>query len=329
MPESAAVKPVVYLLHGDNEFGIAQEIEAFTTQMGDPSIAGMNIARLDGRRANLDQLRNAAYAIPFLAERRLVVLSQPFGSFKSKETQSAFLSLLEGLPESTALFITEGKIDRPEKHWFFRWCEKAGDRVFIRAYDLPKGAAMRDFIRKYARQKGGELTTEAATALVGVVQEDTRMAAQEIEKLLAYVNFSRTVEVEDVDLLTTPVLAVDIFKMVDAIGGRNGRVALQMLHGLLDEQEPLQIFGMITRQFRLLLLASELINTGASTPKIAEALNVKDFIVSKLAAQCRNFSQAQLMQIYRSLLDFDFQVKNGLVEPEAGLEVLVATLSST
>jgi DNA polymerase III delta subunit len=41
--------------------------------------------------------------------------------------------------------------------------------------------------------------------------------------------------------------------MVDAIGSGGTQEALRMLHSLLDEQDSARMFGMIIRQFSLLL----------------------------------------------------------------------------
>jgi len=98
-------KPVVYIFHGDDEFAIGQTLTEIESQMGDPSTAAMNTTTLDGRNLNLDELIQATRAMPFLAERRLVVLTDPLGSLKSSTDRDKFKSILENTPESTALVI--------------------------------------------------------------------------------------------------------------------------------------------------------------------------------------------------------------------------------
>jgi len=41
--------PVVYILHGDDEYAIAQFLASIEEKMGDPASAQMNITRIDGR----------------------------------------------------------------------------------------------------------------------------------------------------------------------------------------------------------------------------------------------------------------------------------------
>ena len=70
----AATAPVVYIFHGDDEFSISRNLTALKTKMGDPSIAELNTTHLDGRTANLDELVTSSAAMPFLSDRRLVIV---------------------------------------------------------------------------------------------------------------------------------------------------------------------------------------------------------------------------------------------------------------
>ena len=70
-------KPVVYILFGEDEFAIAQFIDALEAKMGEEVTAALNTTRLDGRSLSLDELNTAASTIPFLSPRRLVVVEQP------------------------------------------------------------------------------------------------------------------------------------------------------------------------------------------------------------------------------------------------------------
>ncbi len=323
----AKITPTVYLLHGDNEFAITQFIQTVQTRMGDPATAGMNTTHLEGRRISLGALKNTAYALPFLASRRLVVIHQLVGAFKKKAEQQKLLALLDGLPPTTALAIVERKT-LSDKNWLMKWVQAAGGRAFVRQFALPKGEAMSRWIRTHAKEQNGKFTPQAASLLASLVADDTRLAAQEINKILAYVNYERAVEMDDVDELTTTVQHGNVFQMVDAIGNRNGRTALNMLRILLTEQDALPLLGMIVRQFRLLLLTSEMLETGATQPEMSKALRVPGFVTRKLVGQARNFDLPTLETIYRRLLEVDESIKTGKMEASVALDTLVAQLTA-
>jgi len=327
-------KPSVYIFHGDDEFAIAQAVEAIIAQMGDPATAEMNITRLDGRSLNLDELVRTTRSVPFLADRRLVILADPLGAMKSPKTRDRFKDILAGVPQSTALVIEIHKplVDsrarrRGTKHWLEKWAEKQDGRAFMREFPLPKGAAMSRWIQQQARERGGEFHIQAAELLGSYVGDDPRLAVQEIEKLLAYVNYARPVEADDVEELVPYAGETSVFDMVDALGRRDGRAALGLLHRLLEQDEPLRLFGMVTRQFRLLLLTRELLDAGYREQAIAAELKISGFVVRKLLPQVRNFSLPQLEAVYRKLLEVDEAIKTGQTEGDVALDTLFAALT--
>ena len=45
-------KPLVFLLHGDDNYGMEQYLQALLARMGDTGMAELNTTRLDGRSAS-------------------------------------------------------------------------------------------------------------------------------------------------------------------------------------------------------------------------------------------------------------------------------------
>ena len=129
-------------------------------------------------------------------------------------------------------------------------------------------------------------------------------------------------------LLTSYVSEANVFEMVDAIGKRDGATASRLLHRLLDQNDPLQLFGMIIRQFRLLILAREFLNEGGSPKEIGKAIGVHPFVGEKLAGQVKSFTLEQLETIYHHLLDTDIGIKTGKVEDVLALDLLIAGVAS-
>ncbi len=99
MEASPTEKPVVYIFHGNDEYEIAKAVEKMYERMGDPGMAELNTTRLDGRQSNEEQLRTAATAIPFLAERRLVILSHAIAKLNGAGAQARYEKFFNSLPE--------------------------------------------------------------------------------------------------------------------------------------------------------------------------------------------------------------------------------------
>ena len=333
-----ASAPVVYLLHGDDEYAIARFVDELEAKMGDPSLAAMNVTRLDGRSFNPDELFSIAGVLPFLSKRRMVILENPVTCFEklaNPKARDTFLRNLVGLPETTALVLVEKRPlteDRDRRkgklHWLEQWAISAGDRVFLRHFVQLKGTALAPWIQGRARELGGQFHPQAAAKLGELVGDDSRRAEQEIEKLLAYVNYRRPVEVDDVQLLTTDTAEKNIFDLVDAMGMRNEKQSILLLQKLLEQEDAQRIFSMVVRQFRLLLQAREVLDGGAPDAEVARLLGVHPFVAEKVSRQARQFTLPSLEEIYRRLLELDLALKTSqMSDDELALQTLVARLA--
>ncbi len=329
-----------YLLHGPDEFAIAEFVDALKEKMGDPAMASLNTTLFDGRSVALAELRGACDAMPFLSPRRLVIvegwLTKLLGKTEdgegegtaasNKETLNALAAYLPALPETTALVFVE-KREIPERNAVLK-AAASNAWGFVKFFDAPKGEALVRWIQARAKREQGEFTREAAHALAAA-DPDPRALDHEILKLLTYVDFARPVERADVEALTPAGGEARIFDLVDAIGQRRGPPAMRELHKLLEREEPLYVLGMIVRQFRYMLLAKEMLEARASEMEIAKALGLHSYPTEKICAQARNFSLPTLEHVYRRLLDYDTDIKTGQVESGAALDTLVASLTAT
>jgi DNA polymerase-3 subunit delta len=334
-----AATPVVYLLHGDDEFAITRQIDELIARMGDASLAAMNVTRLDGRSADLEELLSIASTMPFLARRRVVILEYPLACLERTsdvEWRQSTLNRMAGLPETTALVLVEKRPltdDRDRKkgkiHWLEAWAAAAGSQVWGRQFSQPKGVLLGQWIQARARDLGGQFDLPAANALAGLVGGDSRRAEQEIEKLMAYVDYRRPVHIDDVRLLTADTSEMSIFDLVDAIGTRDEKLAFTLLQKLQEQEDSVYIFSMVIRQFRLLLLARDLLERNTPETEVARLLGVHPFVAGKVSRQARQFTLPTLEVIYHHLLEIDLAIKTSQMTGELALDTLLASLAFT
>ena len=323
---SASSKPRIYILHGEDEQARQAALARLRAGLGADDPAALDYIRLKGESLDLPALHDAALTIPFFARRRLVHVVQPLAAppLKSPQGRKAFLTLLERVPPSTAL-VLEITTTLPPKHWLRRWADEHPEAAYQRRYALPDNLTR--WIIKQAAEVGGQFTPAGAAELARRVGNDAAAARQEIHKLLAFVNYARPVEPEDVAELIPAPEHPNIFEMVDAIAlGRKAR-ALRLLHQLLQQEEPIRIWGMVVRQFRLLLLARAALNQGVTAPQaLAKRLKIHPFVAKKLLPQARRFRMESLEAIYAALLDTDRAWKTGQTDLPTALDVLIASL---
>ncbi|MFN8451012.1 MAG: DNA polymerase III subunit delta [Anaerolineae bacterium] len=321
-----------YLFHGDDDLRIDEEVGAMLARMKEQPNGDLNIAEFDGVVATVPEVLGAAMAYPFLADRRLVIVRGMLAWITRKGAgdtgKQAVERLLDGLPQlpewARVVFVERGKL--PDSHKILKLAQSdpnGYEKVFI----VPKDST--GWIIKRAKEMyGAEIEPAAATALATVTIGDLRRADNELYKLVSYVDGEHPITEADVMLLTPYVAEASMFDMVDALAEGRGKAAVSLALRLLDQESDIfGLYGMITRQYRLLLLAKEHLTSGGSPRDIAQTISVHPYVAEKLAKQSRSFTLDQLETIYRALQDYDFKMKTGQIEPELALDLLIAGLT--
>ncbi len=320
--------PNIFFLFGNDEFAISRRLKEFESDFTDPTSADMNTARLEARSVSEDDLGNALNALPFLAKRRLVLLANPSSKYNNPSLRKKFLEFIGKAPESTQLVMYESVDPRDaEKHWLVKWAEKNNKLIQSRAFMLPRLKDMTGWIVNETKNQGGQIAPRAAEMLKDMVGVDTRQAGMEIAKLLAYVNWSRPVTVEDVEAVCIVTSQQSVFDFVDALANGNGKSAQHLLHRLLESQDEFSLWGMVVRQFRLLIQAREVLDGNGNKEDVIKALGVHPFVAEKAAQQASRFSIESLEAIYHRLLTIDERVKTSQVTLDLAMDTLVVELT--
>ncbi len=323
--------PTFYVLHGNDEFNLRAAVQKMREQMGDPTTAELNTVTLDGKTASVGDVFSAVRAMPFLSDKRLVIvegmlswLGRKGGGKSAKAELETLAEGLQNLPEWARLVFAEpGTLS--ERNPILKLAQTL-PHGYHKAFNAPRNP-VRWISERARREYDAEIERAAAMALASVIGDDLRAADSELAKLAAYVNGERPISEADVALLTPYVVEADIFEMVDALGKRDGATAARLLHRLLDHDEPLRLFGMIVRQFRLLLLAREHLNAGGTPKTAGQALGVHPYVGEKAAKQARAFTLEQLRAVYHFLLETDLGIKTGRVEAVLALDLLIASVT--
>lgn len=346
---------MITLIHGPAELLRTEALAELTAGIAtDPELAALNTSHLDGRTMTLADLHNAADTLPFLAERRLVIvenllarLAAP-GKRKSKEaapaadegdpaepepepedtkTQGkAFLAYFDQTPHSTELVLLEA--DTASGPGLRRMQELARDgQAHIIVCEKPRKNDLPEWIRNRARGRKVKLDAAAIQDLAEFVGEDLRQLDQELIKLADYAG-ERIVTREDVRALVPATRAASVFEMVDALGLGNGSTAGRLMqHALdVDGEPPLRLLAMIARQYRLLIQVKALQAQGARPPEIARTLNIGEWTVPRFVNQANRHSFPRLERAMERILAADEAIKTGKLSDREAMDVLLAEL---
>jgi DNA polymerase-3 subunit delta len=350
---------VITLIHGPAELIRAEVLaESRAGITDDETLADLNTARFDGQHAMVAELENACDALPFLAERRLVIVEgllrrlaaspkrpKVAESGESSEASEAseneeslpevnkgqtkkLLVYLDHVPDSTELIFVEsdtiggGAILR-------RLLELQRDgRARVVVCLNPKRNELADWIRARARFCKVKLDASAVTDLADFIGDDLRQIDQELLKLADYAGKERTITRADVRQLVPATRAANIFELVDALGMGDAPSAGRLMQHALDAdgEQPLRLLGMIARQYRLIIQAKALQAQGVKPPEIARELNVQEWTAPKLVSQANRHTFARLERAMERILAADEAIKTGKLTDREAMDVLFAEL---
>ena len=326
--------PKFYIFHGDDLIRRGEALARMRHSMGDDG--GLNCSEFDGAGTTVPKVLAAVKSLPFLAEKRLVIvrglirhITRKGAGQAGKAAADRLVDELPGLPEHARLVLVEDDTLPP------------ANRVLKAAREMPNGYIgefrkpqnlARWIAQRAAQEYDADITPQAANAIAEVVNGDLLRADNELCKLVAFVNDERAISEEDVAALTPYVPEANIFEMVDALAVGDGKRALELIRQSMHDnpRDPgFGLFGMIVRQFRLLLMTRDHIDRGGGTqaPAIAAATGAHRFTAGKLAVQARRFSVEQLDTILKRLQRYDQDMKTGRIEPRLALDLLVTSLA--
>jgi DNA polymerase III subunit delta len=298
---------MITTLTGQNSFGLQQRLRQLTTTFVE-HYGDLALERVDGQEAGLARIREALTALPFLAERKLVVLREPSSN---KQFVEKFEQIYGEIPETTDVIIVEPKLDK--RLTYYKFLKKNTD--FQELTELDSNGLAR-WLADTAKARGGVLSSADARYLVERLGTNQQLLDNELEKLLLY---ESKVSRQTIDLLTDKAPQSTIFQLLEAAFAGNRQRAMH----LYTEQrtlkvEPPQIVAMLVWQLHVLAI----IKAAGDRPieQIAQEAKLNPFVLRKSQAIARNLSLTELRQLIKNLLKIDVATKRTNIDADEALQ---------
>lgn len=310
-----------YLFFGGVAFLLTRWRDALTQAILPADLRGMNMEVFEGA-ASADSIIEAAETMPFMAERRLVVVKDS-GLFVSgrADDSAAMADYIKDIPDTAVVMFVETDVDKRGK-LYKRLADKS--LGFVLEAATPKEPQLADWAVGFAAELGKKMTKAVAIGLVRTVATDMQLLSTEITKLAAHAGDNPNITADDVKALCTKSLEGKIFDLMRAVCNRDAKTACRLYGDLVSLKEsPLMVLTMIARQFRYSLQCGALAD-GMSQKDIADKLSLHQFAVREFIENARNFSQNAMIEALMNCLDTDFAIKSGEIGDVIGVEVLIA-----
>ena len=338
----------VYLLYGPEMYLKDMVLSKLKTAYLDSSFETLNYSYIDGKYSSQDDIINACETLPFMADKKLVVVEdlpifkagkkgessdQDDSEEKNSQGDDILSNYISNIADTTCLvFIWNGeKLDNRRK--IIKDIKKIGriielEKLKNEELDSWTASQFKTHKKSISRNEISYFLT-----LTSYLDRNTDKTLydleNEIKKTVNYIGDREEVTRKDIDSTKPKNLENDIFKLVDYISQKNTSKTIELFNEMLLSGEAAQkIMYMIIRQMRLLLASKLLREKGYDVKTIGQKINIyHNFIIQKLISQGTVFSEKELIRGLEKCRDTDRDMKTGKIDPKLGMEILIVELS--
>lgn len=323
---------MIIFLHGQDTFRSRRQLKKMMEKFkADRDPQGLNVSSLDCGTEDLGNIISEVLAMPFLAEKRMIVLQNLLSATGKQDLQKEILKRIEEktIPETNILVIWEGK-GKPKTKVGKELLARLMKEKYAQEFEELKGVKLSAWISSEIKERKGIISKHALDYLANNVGSDMWRMDSLISQLIAYKQEGE-IEIKDVEKFIEEKIDDNIFNLVDAIvGGQTKQVYKMIREQYRVGKDPHYVFAMLLRQFRILLEMRDLFDRqdNITSDVLAKKLGIHPFVAKKSLPFIKRYSMDKLKSIYSSLLDFDVKIKTGQGDPLILLDLFVGRIVS-
>lgn len=310
----------VYLLCGSEDYLRNQYKNKLKTALlgdGDP----MNLAIYEGKGTNPLEVIDMAETMPFLSERRVLLLENT-GFFKS--SQEALAAYMKEIPDFTYFVFVEKEVDKKTRMY-----KAVKNQGYVAEFGQQDEQTLCKWIAGKVKKEQKNMDRSVVYYFVRRVGSDMETLEKEFEKLACYTMQRDVITKEDVDVVTIRQLENRVFDMFGLMADRRQQETLALYHDLLSlKEQPLGILALLGKQFDALLQIKNLKEKGFYSRSVADQLKMNPYRVEKSWKQCDRFCLKDLKQALSDCVQTEADIKNGLITDRIGVELLLIQYST-
>jgi len=318
---SPSALPSLLLFEGEAELLRQNAFQAVRRLLLPEGFADLNESILD--QPDTDAIIASAETVPFMAEKRLVVVRDHPALTGKAEADDRLIRYLAQVPSSTVLlFYCTHKPDGRKK--LYTTLKKAGAVV---SFDPPKGQELTSFVVDAFHRRGRACDERTAEYLIFTSGQDLSVLTSEIDKIAAHSREGISVHPDEISLLATPSDECTVFQLTDAVvAGQNERAFILLRNQLRAGTDRLYILAMLLRQFRLLQHVKIMQYEKKNASFIRAALGVPAFAAEQYIRQAASLSNSQVKKAVALCFETEAAVKSGRMNQEGSLEMVMIKL---
>lgn len=319
----------VYIFHGEESYLREYYLGEVKKALVPAGFEEFNYHKLDGRTITMAELSEAVEAMPMMAERTMVVVTDCDLFKLAEDARTMLISMLEDFPEYCCLVFVYDLLEYKPNKTFKKLCAALDKQAQAVKFDVQDKADLINWIRRRFRALDKDIDAHAAEHLIFTCGSLMTGLVPEIEKIGAYAK-GRVVTVDDINAVADPVLDAVVFNMTNAItrGDYNG--ASEILGQLLKKQEePFMILAVIGKELRRLYTARIALDEGRDKFWLMEQWGMRsDYPAKLLLDAARRTTREWCARSVRLCRKLDLRLKSEKgIDDEGEIKLLLMELA--
>jgi DNA polymerase-3 subunit delta len=284
-----------------------------------------------------DNIRTALAAadqLPMMAARRVVKITEVRVStsaqkdtLKEDNFEAVAAYLKSPSPSSVVIFVADELNGNRKVGKLLKDCAGAVE------FATPDETLLVKWARQELKNNDAEMDDRTMRHLIALIGPDVRRLTIEIAKLATSALPAKTIGIDLVDDLVVNASENENFALSNALASNDAKRILRVLKKDLDNGgEPLGLLGLLSFHYRRMLIAKDLIESGADRATVTKSAKVFGGNAESFLAATRRADKKQLEHAVVRLAETDLAIKTSVggsapKGPRMLLETLVCELA--
>ncbi len=308
----------VYLLYG-NEPYLINQLKNHLKRGAAGDTDDLNITVFQGKKTDVKDIIDICETLPFLSERRVVIVedSDLFG-----KRSSDLPDKLSDIPDTTVLIFAEEEVDARSR--LYKAVSKEGYAVRL---DTPDKETLFKWAAGLIKREGKKISAADLDHFLSSVSNGMDNILNELKKLFSYLGTRANIERKDIDEVCSFKMEDKVFEMIDLMAAGESRKALKLYNDQLKlKGTGRSTLALIQRHFEQLILVKELYDKGIRPTEIADKLGIKKWLAEKRIRASVGFSLRELKEYAERGIQVTDDINSGRMEEGAAIDIYVCSL---
>lgn len=309
----------VYAFIGEEKLLRKRALEKLTKQCFPHQAKGtfdFNYITLDGQTASGSQIISEAQQLPFLADRRMVVVKNA-----KHILDDSLVSYLDNPNPSTCLVLLIDKTDK--RLTVYKSLKKKAAVIEFNQLDTKE---LISWITDYLKTAGKRISHNDTATIAGSMESDLTGIKQELDKLITYTGKRTTITTDDIQLLVVSNKQHDSFDLTNALQAKDTARAINLANALLNQGKALpDIIGLLRWLFTRLWQGKDIL-AQRGRQAVSKELRIPPFFLGRFIEQAEKFSVQELRRNLSRLLDLELTIRTYTLPPRLLLELIIFQL---